>query len=500
MTRRRKASRRNDRKLTPGPAAVNGALLFIIVVGIGYLCFKSDQPDAENDLRATRRTVPDPPVLRITTASGVKVADIDNAEFKQWCEKVGLPPAPPISSLDPIIASKCRQVFLNAARSPTAANLGLAGQICESLQAHRSARVFLSRAASLDSGEFRWPYLLGCIAQMTGDLAAAQEWFERSSKIDAEHAILYARYGQVLLDDGKTVKARDMFRRYVSLSPNDGMGFVGLARIALADGRPDEALLQLNQALQKTPNDFQVHYQLGKTLVTLGRKEQADKHFEMAGKLPSGVQFNGRDSIIQELNKLAGSVELLVSELRGIRHSSDWPRMAEIIEEIVQRRPGDVVMAVNLADIYRKLGRIEDAHALLDRLETQYGNLPRFHTARAVLFIGESRADEAETESRKAIAIDPNDERAYDVLARALVVKREWQDAETAIRKSIELDDGTIGKTVVLGEILLGQKRLAEARECYARVLQVEPAHAHARQRLQAIDRLSPDDSSPRNQ
>lgn len=500
MTQKRAPGKKSSDQSSPIFSVTNLLLFGVILAGVGYLFIRDDEVDlpktTATHIKAPTQTTPDPPKLQIETIDGVEVANIDESAFREWCQEAGLPTPPASSDLDPFVARKLWDVFVESARNPTAGNLGLAGQICLSLQAYESAEAFLSRAATQQPGEFRWQYLLGCIAQRLGQIQEAQTRFEKSRALNPDYPILYARYGQVLFDDGQPEAAERMYQKYNELEPDQVIGLVGTARIVLGDQRPESALSLLERAFQIAPNDFQVRHLMGETLVALGREREAEAHFDVAAKLPTGVPFNARDPIMQELNQLSGTVEVLVTELRAVQHTQDFARMAEIIEEIVERRPGDVVMSINLVEVYRKLGRIQDAYVLLDRIERKYGQLPRIHTTRAAIFLSQNNSRDAEAECRKAIALDPNDERAYDVLARALYLKADLKNAETAIRKSIELDDASVKKWFVLGEILVGQKKYAMARECYSRVLEAAPNHTDARGRIQSIDRLLTVDSS----
>ncbi len=468
---------------------LNVLLLLIIIVGVGVLLFPPTTAE-ETPTSVVTQDVPAPPKIQLMSMDGVEVASVDPAAFDAWCKEVGLPSPPVVVHLDPIIVRRCVEAFHKAAEKPTAANLGRAGQISESLEAHDTAAALLRRAADLDEDAFRWPYLVGSIAQSKGELDQANKWLTRAKSLNTNHAMLFARLGQVRLDNGDLPAAKASFEEYNRLDPKGVFGHVGLARIALLENQTQAALRHLQRAMRITTQDFQVHYMLGETLARLGRREEAARYFKACESLPSGARFDAADALFREMDEISGSIEVIVAELRRIQQSSQYERMAELIETIIQRRPGDMVMICNLADVYRKLGRVEDAHRLLDGAERDYGILPRIHRTRATIFLAEHEYQRAADESARAIEQDPNDARALDMRGRALMLLGQFPEAEDAMRRSIELDSSDITRYYLLCDIILGQKRIDEARECVQDLLRKRPGDDKLRKQLETLNRM----------
>ncbi len=485
MNEQRSESKGNSGKFS---TLLNVCLIVIIVAGLGYWVIDRNSTPSTPDPTRTDNQQIAPPELTITTGEKGKRVEIDEAAFTKWCIRHDLPEPPAMGPLEPEVANRLWTAFVDAARDPSAANLGKAGQICESLQAHDSAKALLKRAVAMQPREFRWTYLLGCIAQRVGDLPGAQNWFAKAVDIDDQYPLLFARYGQVLFDDHEHDQAERMFLKYNERDETGILGDVGLARIALKRGDAEKAVTILQAALRRQPNDFQVRLKLGDALVAAGRPNEARPHFDAARQLDTGLRFNADDRYIQELDTLSGSVDLLVTELRQLQGGPQHQRMADLIEKIIERRPDDMLMVMNLAETYRMLGRIADAFALLDDVAGRSGRNARWYTVRAALLLGEGRATEAETNCRQAIELDPRNARAFDVLSRIHFQNEQWPECEEAIRSAIDVGGPDPSRWYVLAEALLAQRRLSDAREYYAKVLTQQPRNEKVARRLNAID------------
>ncbi len=123
-------------------------------------------------------------------------------------------------------------------------------------------------------------------------------------------------------------------------------------------------------------------------------------------------------------------------------------------------------------------GRFADAmrqraESILKRPETP---IAKKHGERAADLIRASQWDEAESEWRDAVTLEPNSLLLLANLADLLSKRNKWADAETALRRAIELDPNNARWHGDLGLTLLRQSKWTEAEAAYSKAVQLDPA------------------------
>lgn len=467
------------------------ALLFLFVAG-GFSRLITIPANRNPDAGPIRSDPPEPDYR--LSEDGVRVAHFDMGRLNLWCASRGLPPPPNLVVAEAPVAEALISALRAIVADRNAAAVGLLGQICESLECHDSARQCFLEAGRLDRTDYRWPYYLGCVEQAAGRNDEAVAALLEAAELDATYPVTYARLGQLYLETQRDGQAEESLSRYVELRPSDWLGHVGLGRVALRRGDHQEALRHLNEALRLGPDDFQTHYYLGRVHAELGDETLATKHFDISSRLPRGRWFRTRDPLVQELYRTTASAAALQTEFQLIGDSRDWPRLAVIAEQIIRQRPGDTTMMRNLALLYGKMKRFDEAKAVLDRAVRLEPESATLHVTRGNLWITAGDPTLALLSAKKALALDPRSGRAFGVLGRASFLLKKNDEALIAMRRAVELDPAYVRNVYVLGEILLGMERTVEAEQTYRRVLELDPRNEDARQRLGEI--LSSKDKS----
>lgn len=477
-----------DAMLASRPRLYANGLLFLAVAGTwGYLLLARESPVPVSADFASVPVQPPPGLLGVRSFNGVSTGRLDVPKLRAWCRTYGLPDPPEMHTTEPAVARVLIDAMYEAARKHDAASYGLAGRVLESIQCDRAAEAYFLRATERASGDFRWKYYLGCLAQDAGRDKEALQWFKDAVGIEPEYATTYARMGQIHLNSSNIEEARDAFERYVGLRPDDWLGHVGLARVALAENNAAVASEHIRRAEQRRADDFQVQYYLGKTLAAMGRFERANEHFERAGRLPKGSWFRTRDPLLLESDRLTNSTEALVAEFGRSRESGDWPALTALAEEIVGRRPDDVTMIGNLISLYRKQGRLDKADELLADAIAVQPDSSRLFVLRAEVLFSHKQLDAAVASANEALATNSRILGAYNVIGRARYLQERFGEAEAAMREAVARDPVNAGKLLVLGEVLLARDKRDEAADVYRRVLGIVPNHSVAQSRLALV-------------
>ena len=165
-----------------------------------------------------------------------------------------------------------------------------------------------------------------------------------SSQPETESGVLRGRwndYGIGLLLQGDTRAAAAAFRRVMALDPLYPDGPVNVARALLREGDVEAAVPLLERALELEPALARAHYFLGTALRTLGRYEEALRHFEVAR-----VQYP-RDRVV--LGQI-GRVHFLERRFEDA---------VATFKEVLSVDPEDLQAHYNLMLAYRGMGDLE---------------------------------------------------------------------------------------------------------------------------------------------
>jgi tetratricopeptide (TPR) repeat protein len=181
-------------------------------------------------------------------------------------------------------------------------------------------------------------------------------------------------------------------------------------------------------------------------------------------------------------------------------------------EERLARDPGSLAFAP-LADLYRKVGRVQDAIALC---RAGLARVPGYGTARLILaraLLDEGDADGALSEVQTLLAGSPTDAAAHRLASELHRRAGRLEDAVGHLRQAVALDpadresrvtlellggggmpsegsalrrllaDDTFA-TMSFGSVCLEQGLVDEAAQIFVRLLQRNPGDARARERL----------------
>ncbi len=193
------------------------------------------------------------------------------------------------------------------------------------------------------------------IALRKKDFQAAERDLPYLAEHDVDHAHGEVFRGQLAAERGDPAAAIEHFRAAERLLPEDSQLKILLAQalISLPDPQYDEAIDTLEQAIAADPRSFQALKLLYICYEQSGRRSEGIEYLEKAAAL------NPEDPFIKERTEL-------LEEQRNPQ---------EGIAKREQRRrenPGDVENLMRLAELYARVGKLDQARAcVLDAIERQ---------------------------------------------------------------------------------------------------------------------------------
>lgn len=150
--------------------------------------------------------------------------------------------------------------------------------------------------------------------------------------------------------------AEAAFKRAEQLAPEAGFGRVGLAVALLESGAVAEAITQLREQLQLTPNDAHVRLTLAQAL--LQKDTSAAESREALTLLRRVIEQQPTNARAQAL---LGKLYLRRNETLNATRA---------LESAIKLDPTDRNSTYQLMTVYRKQGRIKEATALQDKVQT----------------------------------------------------------------------------------------------------------------------------------
>jgi tetratricopeptide (TPR) repeat protein len=244
-----------------------------------------------------------------------------------------------------------------------ATEYGEMGTLLMAAEFHDPAEAALLNAQALAADEMRWPYYLGHLYRMKGDIPKATSAFERTLQLAPGDVPAMTWLGEGALDDGRPDAAESLFSRALSLEPRSAAAHYGLGRTALSKKDYRRAVEHLEQALRLDPKASVIHYSLAMAYRGLGDHRRAESHLQRRGALT--IQPDPLRKALDELLDSALSYERN-ADLAGNR--GEWAAAAAYLEKAV-------ALAPTRAAPRHKLG------TALFYLKDRRGALEQFHEA-----------------------------------------------------------------------------------------------------------------------
>lgn len=307
---------------------------------------------------------------------------------------------------------------------------------------------------------------LGLSYRRLGRFDEARKYFEQGLKRDPKNASCLYNLGYIEEHQGNYVAAEHFFQETLRSNPNHPEALLELANLRIKSKRFEEAAVLLKRYVQVSPTPAPGYYKLAMVERGLHQTEAAQRDL----------------AIFQTLSKDASTgpfpyqhlFDYLDNRSNLSRQEKTQLDLADLSEQI-QKHPDQPQDLYLLAEVYLKLGKVDEARKAIEQLDQLSAGDFRTQTGVGVLLARYHLYDDAIRHFQNALRTDPDSDDLKFDLADAYFRKGLYQQAlDIAQQESAngQRDDAYLA---LLGDIRAHLGQTAQAEEIYKSAIERNP-------------------------
>jgi tetratricopeptide (TPR) repeat protein len=317
------------------------------------------------------------------------------------------------------------------------------------------ARPILAELLKNSPNDTRVLYMLSTAERTAGDATAAEATARRILALDPTNvaglralvAVLFDRYdykqvGEVaapLLKEPARAKGREFEAAAVLVQ-------AGIAQQQLANW--DASIAAFNAARALTPDDPEIDAYLVQAHLTARRFDRAEAI--------------AREALLED----PGQPRMTRLRAQALMKAGKAAEANRLLEDGVAQQPRSREFVVGLADLYAEQKRIDDALGLLERARKAFGDDQALAMRVANVYERGGRLDDAERELRRLLAEDPLNADAMNSLSYMFAEHGiKLAEAVDLAQRALKIEPGNPAYLDTLGWALFKQGRIEEAVE-----------------------------------
>ena len=331
------------------------------------------------------------------------------------------------------------------ARPKDPQGLLLQGRLQFQLMDYDKARATLSEPQALNSGQPEVHYLLGTLEAKDNNLDRATEYFQKALTLNPNYFVARVALSSVLLDRGKTADARLEIDKVNAAVKNFFPARLVSASIDRIEKRYVESERELNALIKEQPNSAEAYLQLARTHFAMGKTADAEKSLVRSLELEPNnlarleylvryyVEVKQPEKAIQRINavaeidKKAQHYRLLAAVYAGMGKVAE----AEVnYKKAIEKDPKSTADE-DLANLYVQTAKFPEALQKLNEVTAKNPANAKAYATKGMIYESQGKMEDAKTNYRKALELDPNSDVAANNLSYMLA--EEGKDLESAL-------------------------------------------------------------------
>lgn len=338
-------------------------------------------------------------------------------------------------------------------------------------------------ARTLAPDDFRWPYYLGFLHQVRGELEPAAERFREALARRRDDLPALLRLGDVLIELDRPAQARPFFERALELDPSSAAAHHGLGKVAAREDDPAAAARHFERALELQPAATLVHYPLAQAYRALGEREKAEDHLARRGY--AGPTF--ADPLVRQLDETAVGAGLRLTRAGVALAEGRRDAAIEEYRQAVAADPSNVEARLALGTLLAQAGSDDEAKAHLSKaieLDPRHPRIAQAHLRLGEVLqrLGDPAAAEHYAQAMGAGLAEPRELAAAHLgLGNLLAARRDDEAAAGHYRAALETAPDLAEAHFNLAGVLGRLGRREDGMAHYRKVIELQPENVAAR-------------------
>ena len=292
---------------------------------------------------------------------------------------------------------------------------------------------------------------------------------------------------------GEASAARPYLERAVKLNPSFTAGWLILAQIYSSQRDLSGSAEAYRRVIEAEPERAEAHYGLGRVLMAMMKNPEAAASFEKAASLGLGVKELYIDLAVayentQEWEKAAGAYEKFIS----LKPESTWSALlrlgicrsklgqydlaAAALAEAMKEQPNDLQVNLNLADVYEKSGRLEEAEGVYNRLaEIDKARAKNYYMQVVKIYDTAGQSEKAVAAARRIVELEPGNQDNHYNLGLQYFKLQKYPEAIQAFQKALEINPEFSYAWFQTASSYFNQAKYKEAAAAYTKYAEQRP-------------------------
>lgn len=337
------------------------------------------------------------------------------------------------------------------------------------------------QTVALDPDDYRWPYLAG-LAEKSRDADAAFVWLSASVNLHPPIPAVFIATGDLQVARGEIAAAEDSYRHALSLEPRSVHARVGLAKIRFLQNMLPEALNLLEANLAMAHHHGESHALLAQTYQRLGHPEKARDQEFLAKAF--WVSTRPDDPVLVAMEAEAVDSQSLAQRGARLVNRGSYLEAEALFRQVLTLHQDNAVDHINLGTALAGLSKVDEAVDAYERALELSPEDSKALNGMALALVKRGDLGGAETALRRCIAAHPGDPQAHYHLGRVLMMLGKPARAEPHYRDALALKATHREAIEHLGDALAAQDQRAAAAASWRRALWIEPRNVPLRYHL----------------
>lgn len=329
---------------------------------------------------------------------------------------------------------------------------------------------------------------LGDLFRYYGLSHQALHQYYRAIELEPASFDLRERIALYLISSGREERAWEALEG-IPQEALSAQHYLRLASFYQRYSKTKEAMAAVEKGLAMEPANYRLGITRWQILVDSGEHETAITAFESLYESTESEIY--REELEAAITRRMGRTEAWEKYLTAISHKYNTDATSvsardmrillrnavengnqilalQLIQRASDSLSQDFLFAKLVADYWNEYGMLDDKIAALDKLrELRPDRSPEWQRQAVLLYLDESRPEEAISRARELISMNPADAESYQLISRACRMADDIDAAEASLREAIRLSLNAHDYRLELAEFLVENKRYEAAMEEY---------------------------------